>query len=70
LPPPRSLPTPPEQLPELTSLSPPPRRGSKHVVMESEDPVAEDEKAPIEGEQRPMSLSRPGSVISLTIVSI
>jgi hypothetical protein len=70
LPPPRSLPTPPEQLPELTSLSPPPRRGSKHIVLEPEDSVAEDEKSPIEGEQKPMSLSRPGSVISLTIVSM
>lgn len=67
--PPRS-PPPPEQLPELTSLSPPPRRGSKHIIIGSEEPVVEDEKPPAEGEQKMMSLSRPGSVISLAIVSM
>jgi hypothetical protein len=66
----RSLSTYPEQLPELTSLSPPPRRGSKHIVLESEAPVAEDDKPPAEGEHKLMSLSRPGSVISLAIVSM
>lgn len=67
----RSLP-PPEQFPELTSLSPPPRRGSKHIVIDSATPVAEDEivSPPVEGEHKLMSLSHPGSVISLAIVSM
>jgi hypothetical protein len=72
-PPPRPLPSPPEQLPELTSLSPPPRRNSKQisvVEIESQTPVVKDEKPPIEGEHKLLSLSRPGSVISLGIVSM
>ncbi|KAF9468604.1 hypothetical protein BDZ94DRAFT_1245818 [Collybia nuda] len=72
-PPPRPLPTPPEQLPELTSLSPPPRRGSKQIsVLEIEPltPVVKDDKSPVEGEHKLMSLSRPGSVISLGIVNV
>ena len=65
------LPPPAEQLPELTSLSPPPRRGSKQIVLDSEaPPVVEDDKAPAEGEHKHLSLSRPGSVISLAIVSM
>ena len=65
------LPPPAEQLPELTSLSPPPRRGSKQIVLDSEAPVVvEEDKPPAEGEHKLLSLSRPGSVISLAIVSM
>ncbi|RDB17912.1 hypothetical protein Hypma_000928 [Hypsizygus marmoreus] len=70
LPPPRALPTPPEPYPEVTSLSPPPRRGSKQISVIESEPVVEDEKPPVEGGHRLMSLSRPGSVISLGIVSM
>lgn len=72
-PPQRPLPTPPEQLPELTSLSPPPRRSSKQLSVleiESVTPVVKDDKSPVEGEHKLMSLSRPGSVISLGIVNV
>lgn len=69
--PPRALPTPPEPYPEVTSLSPPPRRGSKQIsVVEAEALPVEDEKPPLDGERRMMSLSRPGSVISLGIMSM
>lgn len=72
--PPRPRTPPPEQLSELTSLSPPPRRGSKQyftLEMETEGPKGvPEEKAYVEGEHKPLSLSRPGSVISLGIVSM
>lgn len=71
----RALPSLPEPYPEveITSLSPPPRRGSKQVSLielDSETPAVEEEKHPVDGERRLMSLSRPGSVISLGIVSM
>ncbi|KAF8073858.1 hypothetical protein FPV67DRAFT_1666607 [Lyophyllum atratum] len=70
-PPPRALPTPPEM--EITSLSPPPRRGSKQISIvgsDVESPAAEEQKPGAEREHRLMSLSRPGSVISLGIVNM
>ncbi|KAF5382455.1 hypothetical protein D9615_003001 [Tricholomella constricta] len=76
LPPPRALPTPPELYPEVTSLSPPPRRGSKQISIvgsDVESPVVEeDQKLSVEGpgEHRLISLSRPGSVVSLGIMSM
>ncbi|KAG6841714.1 hypothetical protein C0991_007986 [Blastosporella zonata] len=71
LPPPRALPVPPEPA-EIMSLSPPPRRGSKQIsVIDSDvDPPAEEDKPQLDGERRLMSLSRPGSVVSLGIVSV
>ncbi|KAG5637362.1 hypothetical protein H0H81_004827 [Sphagnurus paluster] len=75
LPPPRALPIPPAvvEQPQVTSLSPPPRRASKHVavaVVDAESPVHEDKPEGAEQPHRLMSLSRPGSVISLGIVSV
>ncbi|KAG6918330.1 hypothetical protein DXG01_015189 [Tephrocybe rancida] len=73
LPPPRALPVPPESHPEIISLSPPPRRGSKQisVIGSDTDPLAvEEDKSPLDGERRLMSLSRPGSVVSLGILSV
>ncbi|KAF9013438.1 hypothetical protein BDQ17DRAFT_1343429 [Cyathus striatus] len=72
LPSPRPLLTPPE--PEITYLSPPPRRGSKQIsVIETEmvenPPPLTEEKTP-DGERRMMSLSRPGSVVSLSVVNV
>ncbi|GLB38257.1 hypothetical protein LshimejAT787_0501220 [Lyophyllum shimeji] len=73
LPLPRARPVPPES--EVISLSPPPRRGSKQISVvgsdvDLESPAAEDGKSAVEGEHRLMSLSRPGSVISLGFVSM
>ncbi|TFK40627.1 hypothetical protein BDQ12DRAFT_461484 [Crucibulum laeve] len=73
LPPPRALPQPPDQYAELTSLSPPPRRGSKQISLfepEIESPVSPSEDKLGEGDGRILSLSRPGSVVSLGIVSL
>ncbi|KAG5646542.1 hypothetical protein DXG03_003309 [Asterophora parasitica] len=78
LPPPRVLPIPPEPYPGVTSLSPPPRRGSKQisVVGPNTESTPEGKESSKVGEQgngepgRMMSLSRPGSVISLGIVSM
>ncbi|PPQ67536.1 hypothetical protein CVT26_006837, partial [Gymnopilus dilepis] len=60
-----------EELSEVTSLSPPPRRGSKQLLeteLESLKRVVEppDEKhsSPIEGPPKHLSLSRPGSALS------
>ncbi|KAG6836680.1 hypothetical protein H0H93_004970 [Arthromyces matolae] len=74
-PPPRALPTLPDHSEhlEIISLSPPPRRGSKQIsVIDSDsDPLAiEEDKPPLDGERRLMSLSRPGSVVSLGFVSV
>lgn len=72
----RSTPPPPEQYPELTSLSPPPRRGSKQIsILEKEEDnssevITPGDKHPTEGGGGLLSLSRPGSVISLGIVSM
>ncbi|KAG6856534.1 hypothetical protein H0H87_003459 [Tephrocybe sp. NHM501043] len=71
--PPRALPVPPEPHPEIMSLSPPPRRGSKQISVIGSDAdllAVEDDKLPLDGERRLMSLSRPGSVVSLGIVSV
>lgn len=72
MPPPRLFTPPSEQYAELISLSPPPRRGSKQVLETgSESPellCTPNEK--LEGEPRLLSLSRPGSVISLGVVSV
>ncbi|KAF8630902.1 hypothetical protein AX17_005260 [Amanita inopinata Kibby_2008] len=67
-PPPRPLPPIPTQYPDMVSLSPPPRRSSKHITTVD---IAEFESKPAsEGENRLVSLSRPGSVVSLGIVSM
>ncbi|KAF8636000.1 hypothetical protein AX15_000161 [Amanita polypyramis BW_CC] len=76
LPPPRPLPPTPDQLPEMTSLSPPPRRYSRQIFP-AEIPSSETAEIPVptpkppaEGEHRLISLSRPGSVVSLGILSM
>ncbi|KAF9267542.1 hypothetical protein L218DRAFT_955413 [Marasmius fiardii PR-910] len=71
---------PPEPEPELTSLSPPPRRGSKRVSLPDTSEQASgihsgnipnSHTVDVDGQQTlPTSLSRPGSVISLGIVSM
>ena len=73
----RRLPCPPDEnliFPELTSLSPPPRRGSRQL---SVDKTADDMQSTLEvktsvapGDDKLISLSRHGSVISLGIVSM
>lgn len=77
LPSPRPLPPTPDQWPGMTSLLPPPRRSSKHITVaefpDSEAPTipAPTPKPPAaENEHRLISLSRPGSVVSLGIVSV
>ncbi|PFH53923.1 hypothetical protein AMATHDRAFT_53582 [Amanita thiersii Skay4041] len=74
---PRSLPPTPDHYSEITSLSPPPRRGSRQIPhvdsVELETPEASvvNPKPPAtEGEHRLISLSRPGSVVSLGIVAV
>ncbi len=76
LPSPRPLPPTPDQWPGMTSLLPPPRRSSKHItaaeIPDSEAPTipAPTPKPPAaENEHRLISLSRPGSVVSLGIVN-
>ncbi|KAG7088564.1 hypothetical protein E1B28_012544 [Marasmius oreades] len=72
-----SLP-PPEPEPEITSLLPPPRRGSKRASLTSEqvfDPHLEDSRSQptidVDDQQiLPSSLCRRGSVISLGIASM
>uniref|UniRef100_A0A0W0F3K1 PH domain-containing protein n=1 Tax=Moniliophthora roreri TaxID=221103 RepID=A0A0W0F3K1_MONRR len=67
--------TPHEPEPELTSLSPPPRRASKRVSIPDSEPstsIAIPEESPTAEDQSFLSssLSRHGSVISLGIVSM
>ena len=73
-PPPRLLPAQSESYPEvgITPLSPPPRRGSKQISileLESETPPIDDEK-PVVEESQLIPISRPGSVMSLGIVTL
>ncbi|KAK2465205.1 hypothetical protein APHAL10511_002559 [Amanita phalloides] len=74
--PPRPLPPTPEQLSEMTSLHPPPRRSSRHIIPTETDydttaiPIPTPKAPAVEGEHRLISLSRPGSVVSLGIVSM
>lgn len=76
-PPPRLLPAQSESYPEvgITPLLPPPRpprRGSKQISIigiESESPVLDDEK-PVVEESQLIPISRPGSVMSLGIVTL
>lgn len=66
IPKPRNLSSPIEQYPEVTSLSPPPRRGSKQIsITESTTDTSK-----VEPENSLLSLSRRGSVISLGLVSM
>ncbi|KAJ3894253.1 hypothetical protein GG344DRAFT_41492 [Lentinula edodes] len=73
----------PDVEPELTSLSPPPRRGSKRISLpevEAPPAIPEDEPGPIQrmpiedshphDTNKPFSLSRPASVISFGVVSV
>ena len=65
-------PPPPEEDAGITSLSPPPRRGSKHLLeMELEGPkriaVPDETLLTVGGEPRHLSLSRPGSIMSINI---
>ena len=72
----RRLPLLPDQtvtFPEITSLSPPPRRGSRQLpLVEKEDTPSDNLDVPsaTPTDDKPMSLSRHGSVISLGIVSM
>ena len=77
LPAPRPLPPIPDQLPEIASLLPPPRRSSRHIspaeIPDSEAlpiPVSTSKPTAAENEPRLLSLSRPGSVVSLGIVTM
>ncbi|KAJ3856610.1 hypothetical protein EV368DRAFT_32029 [Lentinula lateritia] len=73
----------PDVEPELTSLSPPPRRGSKRISLpevEAPPTIPEDEASPIQrmpiedshpnDTNKPFSLSRPASVISFRVVNM
>lgn len=78
--------------PELTSLSPPPRRGSKRISLPEVEPPPEAVSPMAQGEEgesqnrvsventdsndpdvdndKPFSLSRPGSVMSFGVVNV
>ncbi|KAF8827761.1 hypothetical protein HHX47_DHR4000254 [Lentinula edodes] len=73
----------PDVEPELTSLSPPPRRGSKRISLpevEAPPAIPEDEPSPLQrmpiednrpnDTNKPFSLSRPASVISFGVVNV
>jgi len=69
---PSLFPPPSEESAGITSLSPPPRRGSKQLLeMELESPkriaVPDETLLTVGGEPRHLSLSRPGSMMSINI---
>ncbi|KIL67860.1 hypothetical protein M378DRAFT_159060 [Amanita muscaria Koide BX008] len=76
LPPPRVLQHIADQSAGMTSLSPPPRRGSRQIfpaeIPEPDNVILSTPtpKPSTDGERRLISLSRPGSVVSLGIVSM
>ena len=73
----RRLPAQPEQndsVPEFASLPPPPRRGSKQLSILDTNmeglPGALEVRPTTQGEEKLISLSQQGSVISLGIVTM